>query len=815
MLRDRLPGLLELKLVGRTIARTPLLTVTGVLSLAIGITLAATTYGIVAGLVFGKLDVPEGERIVQIRDVDLERGWDRPLDFARYEQRRVTATTVTPLAAYSTAQTLVGRPGTQARVISVATLSQNGFDALRARPEAGRLFTAADPLGEASTAIVIRATLAREQFGSTAAAIGRPLLANNQLRTVVGVMPDNFRFPHVSDAWIPATGSAVAGVQFTAFGRLTPGATLATAAAEFELIGARERERAGQQEPQMGYRVSPFARIAPSTSAVVGALWLSVAALVLLLMVSAANVANLLLARTATRGFEFAVRAAIGASRSRLVAQIGIEAFIMTMLGASLGVLGASRALGWFQRAVTDLPYWVNLSLRWDIIAFISVASALATLAVAVLPARQLARMPLAQAIRDEASGFRFGRFSSVLIAAEFAVAIAFLGTIGSAGRGLASFGFGETGIPAEQVLVAQVYFGQPPALARRDAPTDLAARRAIASAFYNDADREARQLVERLTTTAGVAAVTRGSHFPGNEQAERTFEIEGDPAIHRTRAVEVDAGYFEVLDADLLHGRAFTTTEVETRGPVTVVNVRFAERYGLGGAVGRRIRFVDSNPAGEPRRGPWLDIVGVAPNLALNPGNAFAGDGMYVPLEPMNVVRFAIRSTGAPQALQSVLFTEALALPTQPTVQWSKTLATQMAEPVTLFRSLGIGLLGLGAIALLLSGASIYALLSLRVTRQRREIAVRVALGATRAAVARSVLGRTLRDVGLGAAAGLLVAMMISRAIASIPYEIGTSDVGSVGTTILVLLVIGAAACAIPLRRALRLRPMALLREN
>jgi predicted permease len=815
MLRYGIPGQLELKLVWRTTARTPLLTATGVLSLAIGITLAATAYGIVAGLIHGRLDVPEGDRIVQLRDVDLEHGWDIPLDFARYQERRSAVTTLAPLAAYATAQTLVGLPGTSGRVVSVATFSQNGFDALRVRPQTGRLFTASDPAADAVTAVALGATLARDVFGSPQAAIGRALLVDNQLRTVVAVLPNGFRFPHVSDAWIPATGPGLAGVQFTAFGRLAPSATIESAEAEYAIIGQREREAARSQGPQLGFRVRPFATIAPSNSAVTVGLWLAVASLVVLLLVSAANVANLLLARTAARGFEFAVRAALGASRMRLVAQIGIEALAMSVLGAVLGVAGAAWALNWFQSAVKDLPYWVNLSLRWDIVAFVVATAALATTLVALVPARQLSTAPLAQAIRDEASGFRFGRFSSVLIAVEFAIATALLGAVGSAGRGLASFGFGETGIPAEHVLIAQLYFGQPAALTAPNAPTDAAVRRAIASAFHAEAERDARRLVERLAATTGVAAVTRGSHFPGNEMSERTVEIEGDPALHRTRGVQTGSGYFEVLGTSVLFGRDFNESEGAGSGAVAIVNARFAERYGLGSAIGRRIRYVDAREQQEPVRGPWLEIVGVVPDLALNPGNAIAGDGVYTPLEPTNVVRLAVRTAGSPLPMQAVLHEEALKLAMRPSVQWSKSLSAQMGEPVALFRSLGIGLVVLGAIALLLSGASIYALLSLRVTRQRREIAVRLALGAPRSAVVRTVLGSTLRHVTVGSIAGLALALLVSRSIAQIPYEIGISDGGSFAATALILAVIGAAACAIPLRRALRLRPMALLRES
>lgn len=816
MLRNGLPGQLELKLVRRTIARTPLLTAAGVLSLAIGITLAATAYGIVAGLIYGKLDVPEGDRIVQLRDVNLEQGWDLPLDLTRYEARRTAFTTIAPLAAYSTAQTLVGLPGTSGRVVSVATLSQNGFDALRVRPQAGRVFTASDPAPDAFAALALGSSLARDFFGSPQAAIGRPMLVDNQLRTVTAVLPDGFRFPHVSDAWIPATDPR-AGVQFTAFGRLAPSATIETAAAEYQLIGNREREASGTQGPALGFRVKRFATIAPSNPAVNLALWLAVAALVILLLVSATNVANLLLARTAARGFEFAVRAALGASRARLVAQIVIEALAMSILGAVLGIAGAAWALGWFgsaQGALADLPYWVNLTLRWDVVVFVGVTAALATALVALLPARQLSTAPLAQAIRDEASGFRFGRFSSVLIAVEFAIAIALLGAVGSAGRGLASFGFGETGIPADRVLVAQLYFGQPKALTEPGAPSDVPTRRQIAKAFYAEADRDAQRLVERLSTINGVAAVTRGSEFPGNEMTVRTFEIEGDPTVYRTRSVEVGSKYFDVLGSSVTLGRDFNESEYAGNGSAAIVNSRFVERYALGGAVGRRIRFVDLSTPDQPRREPWLEIVGVAPDLGLNPGNMLASDGVYVPLAPTNIVRVAIRTAGSPLSMQPILHAEALALATKPNVQWSKTLSAQMDEPVALFRSLGIGLLVLGGIALLLSGASIYALLSLRVTRQRREIAVRLALGAPRVALVRSVLGSTFRHVMMGSAVGLALAMLVTRSIAQIPYEIGISDRGTVGVTVIILAVIAAAACALPLRRALRLRPMELLRE-
>ncbi len=808
----------ELVLALRATRRTPLLTAVAAVSIAIGVGLATAAFTVLRETTFGTLPVPEGERVVALRDVDRAGGWDLPVEHAEFARRRAALRSFDDVAGYRTRRLLVERSGggEGGAVTNAVYVTVNAFEVLRAAPAAGRTFDGTDAAG--GEAIVVSDGLARALAAEPRAAVGLRVVIEGRSRTVVGVMPAGFRFPYDHDVWLPLpltpTGSGAEPLAM--FGRLAPSVGLATARAELAVVAAAAPVMAGAP-PEPHHRVVGFTRSA--LGAGVEVLFVSVvAALVLLLLVSSANVANLLLARTAARTRDIAVRAALGASRARIAFQLFLEALAIAVAGATLGVAGARRALGWFRGAVPDLPYWADLALDPLVVGFAALLTVLAAAVAGVVPARRATAIGIAEALKESGGGIRFGRLSAVLVATELAVAVGFLSGAATLGRGLMTFGYRGYGLPAERVLVAQLYHGQPPALLAPDAPAERSARREVWRAFLEDNARMQAELAVRLQAAPGVRAVAFASHLPGNDPATAMVEVEGGAgAVRRTtRLVEVGAGFFPLLDARLVLGRGFDAHELAGRGTVAIVNAPFAQRM-FGGAhpIGRRVRIVTAGTGGAPdSAGPWLEVVGVAPDLGLNPGDPARADGVYVPLAPTNVVRIAIRTDADPRTLVPALHRFALGLPQRVEVQWSLPLAAQLAQPVALFRGFGVGLTAVGAIALLLASAGLYAILALSVTQRRREIAVRLALGAGAATVLRAVLRRSVSQIGVGVLAGGAIGFGILQAIRSLPFDISRGGALTLATAALLMGLAGAAACVVPVRRALAIRPMDLLRE-
>jgi hypothetical protein len=318
--------------------------------------------------------------------------------------------------------------------------------------------------------------------------------------------------------------------------------------------------------------------------------------------------------------------------------------------------------------------------------------------------------------------------------------------------------------------------------------------------------------LSDRLSTVPGVRLVGYGWQFPGNERNNAPVEIQrpdGRSEVVVTRVAEAGENFFGTLNAAVVRGRDFTRHELETAAAVVIVNEPFVRRYFSDlNAVGQRIRIQRLARSDE-----WREVIGVVPDLALNPGDPARGDGVYVPAST-NVVRLAVLVDGSPMRYVPVIHDLARGLPLQPVVQWTRTLGAQMAEPVALFRGLGVGLVALGGVALLLACTGIHAIVAFSLAQRRRELAVRIALGAGAARVTRALLARTIRQLGLGALGGVLVAVLVVRLMEVIPFDVPRGDVWLLVMMTVVLIGAGTLACAAPLKRALELRPLDWLRD-
>jgi predicted permease len=515
---------------------------------------------------------------------------------------------------------------------------------------------------------------------------------------------------------------------------------------------------------------------------------------------------------------ELAVRFALGASRPRLIRQLLLEAALLGGASAALGLLLARTCLDYVIARVNDLPWWFSGEFGLATVGF-AVTAALAAGALAgIAPALKLTRVSVHDTLKESQPGFarvRFGRWSSALLVAQMAIAIGFVSALGLLAASLFGFSYARYALPAREVLVAQLYFGPPEGLS---AQMPTAERRAIWQRHLEQCRAQQRAIASRLALAEGVREVAYASLLPGNDVESAQIEIEGGTAKGAeaqvaTRIAEIGAGFFSVLDARPLQGRDFLTSEHEGEPRTIIVNEPFARRHFGGNALGRRLRLLPEGEGEQP--GPWLEVVGVVPDLAMNPGDPEHADGIYVPLGATNVVRLAIRTTGDPGMLAPVIHEAVALLAPRAQVQWTVTLEKQMAEVVTIFRSLGGVLLVIGGTALLLTAVSLFSLVSFAVTQRTREIGIRVALGATRRAVLSGVFRREGLQLVLGGALGAALAVAVARLVLLMPFPLRTAEPYSLAACVALLVGVGLAACAAPLRHALAIQPTEALRHD
>jgi predicted permease len=798
--------------------KTPGLTVLSVLSLAVGIGLATAAFTVVYGIFLRPLPVPEGDRMVRLWDVHRAQRYNIYIPAEEFERRAAAVTSFDGLAAFYTRALPLESAGRPAQIAEGAYITANAFELMGVRAALGRGLLPEDERPGAPLVVVLSHAVWQGQFGADPGILGRPVRVGSEWRTVLGVMPAGMNFPEREHFWAPLdpARARATGDRLRLFGKLRPGVSIAQAEAEMNVIGSAVTIL-GYQPGEVAQRVMPYTRGLSGSDEAQFVLAL-VAVLTLLLMVAAANVANLLLARNAARVPELAVRSALGASRPRLLWQLWLEAFLLTSLGAALGMAGARAALAWlmsYPGTLKELPWWVDFNLSPVVLGFVFLLALLAATVAGLAPALRVTRISPAEVMKGGAAGIaglRFGRLSAAMIVAEFALSVGLLGGAAVLGRGLLGFSYQQFGLPGQEVLVAQLYFGQP----QLDAGASRDVRRAAWQKFEQECDAQRRHLEARLAAAPGVRATTVASNYPGNEIEAIQLEIESSAAAEpvRVTARVAAAGerYFDVLGASVLAGRDFLPTEYVEPARVVILNEPFARKHFPGRSpLGARVRVAP--PAGEPHA--WMEVVGVVPDLGFNPGDPTRPEGLYIPQPPSSFLRLAVRAERDPRALIPAVHEAVLREAPRAQVQWTMTLGEQLREVGAVFQGIGAGLLLMGGMALLLSAASVYAIVSFSVTQRTREMGIRLALGATSANLLRAILRRPVTQLATGALLGLGIAAAVLQLVKVIPFDLQPGGPWLTLAFVAVMLAAGLAACVVPARRALRIHPMDALRHE
>ncbi|HUG54715.1 MAG TPA: ABC transporter permease [Vicinamibacteria bacterium] len=787
----------DLRYALRQLGRARGFTAVAVATLALGIGANTAMFSLVRGVLLRPLPYPHSERL-------LTAGVSLP----DYEDLRGAATVFDETAAWaSNLYQLGGEDGGEQ--VRGAVVSERFFPMLGGAARGRALFP-----GDARDKVVVLAHgLWSRRFAADPAVVGRAVRLSGESYTVVGVMGPEFQFPSGEfDLWVPLEGvmaAAPAQVQnrslriFRALARLAPGVTRAQAQGQVDGIAARLAREHPATNEGIGITFTPI------HEALVGgvrtALLVLMGVVALVLLIASANVANLLLARAKSREREIAVRTALGAGRGRLVAQLLTESLLLAAAGSAAGVLLARWLLDVLPVVAGDVvPRMTSVRIDSGVLAFTAAVTVATGLLFGLAPAWQASRTDAAHGLREGgrgSAGRAARRLRAGLTAAEVALALVVLVGAGLLVQSLARLMRVDTGFVADNLLTFHVQMAAGPA-------SRPPARRA----------ELATQLMERLSRIPGVTAVGGGSGLPPvTAQRGTGFVAEGvaesSASSRRSYFLAVTPGYFRALGTPVREGRSFGEKDGAGAPEVVVLNRSLARRlYGAESALGRRLRLV--NP-GEGEG--WRTVVGVVDDVRYSglddPGEA----AIYTPFAqtPFPWTYVMVRTQGPPtavaRAVSEVVASVDPALEAAGIKPMSELVAGAVARPRFNVRLLSL----FAALALVLAAVGIYGVLSYSVVQRRREIGIRMALGAQRGDVLRLVAGEGLRLAGVGVLAGLLGAVAATRVMASLLFEVRATDAATYASAAGFLLVVALAASAVPAWRATRVAPVSALRAE
>lgn len=811
----------DVKLALRMLAKHPALSVTSALGMAVCVAIATGFFSFMA-FYYSAPPLDEGDRIVALDYLDTRNEENSRTTLFDLDTWKGSLGSVRQLSAFRDSHRYLHVPGGTTGGVRVAEMTAAGFDVARVPPLLGRPLLKADEAEGAPAVLVIGHDEWRRNFGADRGIVGREVRLDGTPHTVVGVMPEGFRFPYHHGYWTALRSDPVLhgpgeGPQVTIFGRLASGVPRAAAEAELRSVRARLAREFPAAYTTFRPVVRPYVHVVLDVHQYPAwIVWTMQLFAALVLAAVAVTVAALVYARTASRQAEIAVRVALGATRRRIITQLFVEALALSSLAAVTGLLIAN--VGFRQIvAITgpgSLPYWIEPGLPASTVAYAMGLAVLAAFIVGVIPALAATGQRLQSTLRQMggATGLQLGSTWSSLIVVQVAVATAVLPPVVAIAWNMYREPRAEPTFAVEEMLVLRLERDAAPAREAMAAPS-------VEQAGESFAGIQA-ELIRRIAAEPGVLGVTYASALPRSGPSVR-IEVEGGATTaDAARVVALSSGvapnYFEVFGARVLTGRPFGSGDAPD-GAAAVVSRSFVRRFlGGGAALGRRVRSTAIAAGDSVQPGPWLEIVGVVDDLYDESGAPeLQRPAIYLPLAlEVAPVTVAIRTRGiGPGALAPRLRTIAGEVaPGHPmTLGGPEQLRGGTSGAAVRFSVIVVSLVTLSV--LLLSAAGISAMMSFAVTRRYREIGIRLALGASRRQVLQTIFSRSTLQLALGLAVGVALAVLLERLSGG---ELMRGQ-HRVLVPMVAALVIAAAllATAGPARQALRVRPMEALRQE
>jgi predicted permease len=796
----------------RLLRLNPGFTALAILTLALGIGACVTMFTIINGVLLRPLPYPSPERMVALWELGRRSGetvasrqmavaWPNVVDWK--EQTR----TLEALAGYEGGTTTV-LGGKEAQRADVYSVSEDFFRVLGVPPRLGRPFSDAEQRPGGTPVALVGDEFWRRTFGGGREVAGQTLTIDGQILTIVGVMPPGFAFPAGASVWVPASLEPQKGDRtahnFRVIGRIGPGQTIDSVRSEMAAIAARLKAAYGKEENAEGILVRDLREnlVGPSRTP----LQLLMGAVLLVLLIACANLANTLLASGTRRRREIAMRSALGASRTRLIRQLLTESLVLALIGGLAG-LWLSRALlpTLLALAPDSLPRTHELQIDGRATAFAMVLTLVTVALFGLLPALQTARTDLRDVLADAARGSsapRTARMRALLITSQVAVAFVLLVGSGLLIRSLEAVLSQPIGFDPTNVLTAEITL-----------PKTTYATDAQVAAYYDRA-------LERIRKLPGVEQAGMSLFIPltGYDPNGGFAMTGGTDPLGDASYSATDADYFRALRIPLLAGRLYDSRDTYESEHVAVINKTLADRYWPGrSAVGQRVRFLGMDSYADR----WLTIIGVVGDTK--------GRSITNPTYPEIFVSIhqrpgrgrwsylIVRASGNLGAVDSLINpVRAVLRDIDPDVPPKfATFETVIGENVADRRFVMLILSAFGALALLLTAIGIYGVLAYTVAQRTSEIGIRMALGATRGAVVQLVLGSAYRSIAIGLAAGGIGAWLLAGTIRGFLFNVQAADPLVAVLALLSLLAAATVAAAVPAWRASRVDPQVSMRAE
>jgi predicted permease len=792
-----------------------------VIALSLGIGVNATVFTLVNAVLIRGLPFKDSGQLYMLGSVRASAppgSGGGGISYADYRDLREQQHSFVDLAAFTGNSFNIADDVSMPEQARGAMVTAETFRLLGQPPILGRDFAPTEDRKGAELVVILGYTIFKNRYNGDPNVIGKTLRINGRPATIIGVMPDRMKFGNNAEMWtpfVPSTQQENRNSRFLqVFGRLKNGVSRAQAQTEMNAIAARlvteypdtnkEYTRVAVETFNDRFNGGPIRAVFLSMMGAVG----------FVLLIACANVANLLLSRSAHRSREIAVRIALGATRWRVIRQLLVEAVVLGFIGGALGFLLALGGIRLFDAAVQDVgkPYWIVFSVDYVVIGFLAGVCVLTGVLFGLMPALQVSKTNVNEVLKEGGRGNSGGRrarwLSSTMVVVELALTIVLLVGAGLMIRSFMKMYTLDLGIDPRNLMTMRMQLQTD---TRYKTPEE---RRA----FYD-------QLVPKLAAISGVEAVAISTSVPPQGAGGRGFEIDGRPRKAgedppQVTTVTISPEFFQTVGVQIRRGRGFTATDGLPGAENVIINDRIAARFFAGeDPIGRRIRFVsrEAPPAGQLPP-VWRTIVGVCPTIRhSSPQDAEPTAAVYLPhrQETPGGAALIVRSQLPPATVMGEVRKAVQSLDQDQPVFTIQTMREMLANVQWPFRVFGTVFAIFAVIALSLSAVGLYAVMAYSVTQRTQEIGVRMALGADARRVSWLILRRGLVQLALGLSIGLTGAFFISQAIGSVLVQVTPRDPATFVGISVILTLVALAACIIPARRASRVDPLIALRAE
>jgi putative ABC transport system permease protein len=806
----------DLRFAFRMLAKTPAFTAIAILTLALGIGANTAIFSVVYGVLLAPLPYNQPSRLVVMNETTPRVGMVS-VSYPNFYDWQKSSTSFSQMAIVQSVGFDLGGVS-QPEVINGDAVSPNFLSILGMQPLLGRDFDPSEGKSGTAPVVMLSYSLWKTRFGGDPSVIGRTILLDERSFTIIGVLPANYRSPDTTDVlepigvWITSNAADVAergdrGDMFV-LGRLAPGVTFAQAGAEMKGIVAELAKEYPRENGQGGVVLRSMREVFVGDSLQSEVLVLF-AAVVFVLLIACANVANLFLVRGAARTKEIALRIAFGASRGRIIRQMLTESFVLACLG---GFLGVALAIGGIRGLTALIPMdalgGATVNLNRTVLLFMGGVVVLAAFLFGLAPALHSTRpdvqSELKEGARTTSAGVKQGKLRSMLVVTEISMALVLLVGAGLMTKSLYKLLWVDSGIHTEHVLNMQM------SLRTQQYSKDPAVLN-----FW-------QQVLDRTRVLPGVESAALGTGIPFAGQHSRVdISIEGmalpKPGSYpHPDAHAVSPGYVRTLGIALLRGRTFTEADNETGAKVGMINAKLAQQYFPNSdPIGKRFMIGDLGYATAKDPPQWITIVGVVGDTKLyglaNPARL----EIYVPFRqgPSDHMDLLVKSRIDSAALISEIRGAVASVDKDQPIFDIATMDELRSQSMNGRQTTLILLGAFSALALVLAAIGIYGVISYSVAQRTHEIGIRVALGAQRRDVLRMVLGQGGKIALAGIVIGLAASFALTRLMSSLLFSVSASDPLTFAAVAILLVLVAMLACYIPARRAMRVDPMVALR--